>query len=242
MLTLAPDAVDVWTCSPEEHKDPEQLSRWLSQLDEGERERHKRFVFEEHRHDFLVSHALVRHALSRYVERAPSGWRFVKGEHGRPELEPSCAGPEQLRFNLSHTKGAVIFAVTSGRDIGADVERINDRTSVMTIADRFFSVSEHEALCALPEHQQRRRFFELWTLKESYIKARGMGLAIPLGAFGFSFTPEGLALSVEPSQADDPSRWSFLQWSVSPLHLAALTVDTRRAGLKVLHRGTPWAS
>ncbi|HZO16854.1 MAG TPA: tRNA epoxyqueuosine(34) reductase QueG, partial [Polyangiaceae bacterium] len=215
--------VDVWLCEDQTVLDPKILSACYEVLDETERARHARFKFERHRHQFLVAHALVRWTLSRYAPVAPAAWRFVCNEHGRPEVSgPDHAPP--LAFNLSHTDGLSACAVGAvGQTLGVDVEALDRRTETTAIADRFFSELEVRALRALPEAEQRERFFAYWTLKESYIKARGMGLAIPLGRFSFELD-RGLPISIsfDPRLEDEPERWRFALLRASERHFLAV--------------------
>ncbi len=122
--------------------------------------------------------------LSRYADVAPRDWPFRIDEHGRPELAARPAGTPDLRFNVSHTNGLVACAVTVGREVGVDVEHTGRRL-VHDVAERFFSPREVADLRACPAADQPVVFFDYWTLKESYIKARGLGLALPLRQFSF---------------------------------------------------------
>ena len=180
-------------------------ARLLSPL---ETSRQRRFLRPQDRHLFLVSHALVRTTLSRYAAVAPHDWEFESGVRGRPEISsPLNTG---LRFNLSHTPGRAVCAVTRDRDVGVDVEHLSRVSAPLRIADRFFAPPEVEALRALPGSRQRQRFFELWTLKESYIKACGLGLAIPLDQFWFTDPDrEPISISFAPQRGDDPTAWRF---------------------------------
>jgi 4'-phosphopantetheinyl transferase len=135
----------------------------------------------------------------------------------------------------------VACAVAWDRDIGVDVEHMDRRTETTAVADRFFSPSEVEALRRLPPSEQRRRFFELWTLKEAYIKARGLGLAIPLESFSFSFyerAPPGIGFA--ESLPDDPRTWRFEQTFPSDAHAMALAA--RAAPGESLRIGVEWTA
>ncbi|MDP6945214.1 MAG: 4'-phosphopantetheinyl transferase superfamily protein, partial [Myxococcota bacterium] len=156
--------------------------------------------------------------MSRYDAIGPAGWRFVVGDHGCPSIAPE-QNHGDLRFNLSHTMGLIVCAVTRGRDIGVDVEYEPRKSQTTKIADRFFAPPEVAALHRLPEAQQRERFFAYWTLKEAYIKGRGMGLAIPLKRFWFDVdTPGLIEFQNDPSLQDDPKSWSFVRLMASPDH------------------------
>src|SRR5690606_33310169 len=107
-----------------------------------------------------------------------------------PDLAPGQTDVP-LVFNLSHTDGLIACAVSRGREVGVDVEWLDRRGGDIDVADRFFSRYEVQALYAQPPERRRDRFFRYWTLKESYIKARGMGLALPLDRFSFELDRGG---------------------------------------------------
>lgn len=204
------------------------LQHYKSLLSAEELERCDRFVHPADRVRFLLARAMVRTMLSEYVPRAPRDWRFRIEEHGRPEVAELPAGAPDLRFNLSHTPGLVACGVTVGRDIGVDVENVN-RTLAHEVPERFFSAQEVTDLRALPEEEQPIVFFDYWTLKESYIKARGLGLTLPLRQFTFVRRP-GLAptISFAPELHDDASAWQFAQFWPTRDHRMAVAV--RRVG------------
>lgn len=226
----------LWVVRPEEARDPDLLRRYRSLLTENEREKCGRFHFEKDRHTCLVTRALLRTTLSRYADVSPAEWRFVTNEYGCPSIdEPRHA--RLLRFNLSHTKGLVVCLVARGRDVGVDVEDRTRDGSLLEVADRFFSPFEVSALRRLPPEQQLDRFFLYWTLKESYIKARGMGLAIPLADFSFDVDLDlardraldrGIQARFDPRLEDDPKRWQFTVLSYGRRHAIASSV--RRDG------------
>lgn len=204
------------------------LDAYRTLLSADEHERMARFVFERDRRAFLLTRALVRTTLSRYVPVAPADWRFIANVHGRPEILDRPAGVADLRFNISHTEGLIACAVTVGREVGVDVEHVG-RTLLHDVAGRHFAPREVSDLRALPVSEQDRVFFDYWTLKEAYIKARGFGLALPLGDFAFKLNPpHAPEITFEPTLEDDPARWQFLQDWPTPMHRLALAV--RRDG------------
>lgn len=201
---------------------------YLPLLAPGEHERMGRLVFARDRHRFLLTRALVRTMLSRYAAVAPADWQFIANVHGRPEILNPPAGVPDLRFNISHTDGLIACAVTIGREIGVDVEHVNRRLT-QDVAARYFAPSEVAHLRSLPAEAQDRVFFDYWTMKEAYIKARGLGLALPLGDFAFHFSPDGPpAITFEPSLPDDPSTWQFQQDWPTSIHRLGLAI--RRTG------------
>lgn len=197
------------------------VARLRLHLPEEELARHDRFRHEGAAGEYLVARALVREALSAWTGVEPAAWRFDANEHGRPYVTVPALDPP-LHFNLSHTRGRVVLAI--GRDpwVGVDVEPLDRRVDVLPIVDRFFSADEAAALRALPEDQHRDRFLALWTLKEAYIKARGMGLAIPLGDFSFAPDDDPVRIAFAPALADEPDAWRFHRVDLDGRHRLAV--------------------
>ncbi len=224
MLRLGRREAHIWLAVPDRITDSGLLQDYRDLLSPGERDRLQRLRFERHRRERLIGTALVRTTLSRYADVKAGDWVFERNEHGRPGLVPGqCELP--LQFNLSHTTSLVACAVTLGREIGVDVEDIERPRTTMAIADNYFAPPEVRALRALSAGEQRQRFFEYWTLKESYIKARGMGLALPLRKFFFELEPDRpIRISFESSLDDDPGSWQFALFRPKPHHVMALGI------------------
>lgn len=197
-------------------------------LSGDEEQRMSRLIFERDRRRFVLTRALVRTMLSRYASVAPAAWTFIANVHGRPEILDRPRGVPDLRFNLSHTEGLIACAVTIGREVGIDVEHIGRRLT-HDVAGRFFAPREVYDLNARPADERSRVFFDYWTLKEAYIKARGLGLALPLADFAFTLSPSAPpAITFEPALNDDPATWQFFQDWPTPRHRLGLAV--RREG------------
>ena len=151
---------------------------------------------------YLAAHALVGQSCpGTHRWRRPTG-AFEKNSYGRPEIN----GAWPIRFNLSHTRGLVACLVVRTVDAGVDVEHRRELRDRLKVAERFFSPIEVRELKQLPVEEQPRRFYELWTLKESYIKARGMGLAIPLDQFSYRFAATPV-LTTDPAHQDNGADW-----------------------------------
>lgn len=206
--------------------DAQRLKAILSQ---EELRRAARFRFERDRRRFLASRLVLRQILSRYLEMDPGHICFRSTPFGKPALDPMCGGGS-VCFNVSHSHGLALYAITRGRKIGVDIEWIRFDLSYEQLAEQFFSQREIATLSALPPSQQREAFFSGWTRKEAYVKAKGLGLSIPLNAFSVSLHPGGSSRLLDhvagPSEI---SRWS----------LQDLTPDPGYAGT-VAGEGHPW--
>lgn len=222
--------IDIWLTYYDEVAEGSQLAGLRSFLSEDEVARESRFYFAEDRKRYVVTRAMVRMVLSRYARIDPRRWVFSKNDYGRPAIADAMADADAdargLCFNLSHTRGLIALAVTRGRELGIDVENVATRAVSLDVAEHFFSRTEvAELSCVAPERQQDR-FFEYWTLKESYIKARGIGLSLPLDGFSFDFPQQaGVRIRITPELQDRDDRWSFWQYRPSPDHLMAICAE-----------------
>jgi 4'-phosphopantetheinyl transferase len=151
---------------------------------------------------------------------------FTYGEYGKPAVAAETCGSLPLRFNLSHSHEVACCAVACGREVGVDVEHLREGVEVMSLAAHFFSRGEVAALGALPPDQKPRAFFNCWTRKEAYIKAKGEGLSHPLGEFTVSLEPGSPAalLSTERDPAE-AARWSLTELPFGDDYAAALACE-----------------
>lgn len=222
--TLAAGAgiVDLWYCPLDER---DEIADRAEIMSADERARHDSFRFERDRRLFRATRMLVRAVLSRYAPVAPSAWRFAAHAQGKPHIASPAVTPH-LHFNLSNTAGLVVCAVSVAHEVGVDAERV-DRE----VPEVVFSAAERAALGALPPGERARRQFDYWTLKESYLKARGDGLAGGLDRFGFIAGSERIELAAD--HAGDAERWKFALLALPPLHAIAVTADAGAAPLSV---------
>lgn len=187
------------------------LARLERVLSPSERGRLPCFRFEADRLGYLAAHGLVRYALSARVPSvAPEAWAFRTGTRGRPEVDlPAAHRP--LRFNLSHTHGAVA-CVVADLPCGIDVERADAAADVDLLAGGVLTAAERHRLDGLTDPARRTAFFRHWTLKEAYAKARGDGVVLPLDACEFDPSAVPIRARLAPSLADDAAAWWFEQW------------------------------
>ena len=215
----------VWFAIPESVQDDGNLQQLTAILSEEELDRYRRFHFPADRHRYLVSHALVRKTLSAYIDIPPEDWCFSHGEHGRPEISnPNAAA---LRFNLTHTAGLVGCVVTLDNDCGIDAELISDRHNPAGIAERMFSTDESVELKQLKDAAQLDYFFTRWTLREAYVKARGIGISFPTRKLQFRVDDKaGVRVKFEADLQEDERDWRFYLLRPTPEHVAAIAVRT----------------
>jgi 4'-phosphopantetheinyl transferase len=192
-------------------------------LSEEERARSRAFHFEKHRCEYLTTRLLVRNALSHYHPFPPQEWKFQTGPYGKPAIAQNC----DLRFNLSNTPELVVCLIGKDTELGIDIEPLHRAGEVAKVANEVFSSLELAQLKVLSDSNKLDRALSLWTLKESYIKARGLGLSLPLKRFSFIFGESNeFHLEIDPSLRDDSADWQFCSFNLAG-HRVALTVDSR---------------
>lgn len=243
MNDLEIDEIHLWLAFYEQITDVRLHAAYLKILDESERERQSRFRFSRDRLRYLVARALVRTVLSRYFPAvAPPEWIFSTNEYGRPSVANSSAISSSINFNLSHTCGLIALAVARKREVGIDVENVRTRTVSIDMANRFLAPEEVTALAQVPGELQRDRIFEYWTLKESYIKARGMGLSVPLEKLSFTYPDDRhVRIAIHADLMDDPQRWALWQFRPTPEYLLAVCAERlpQRVSRFVVRRVVP---
>lgn len=217
--------VQVWLASLDalHEQDRRELCALLSP---EERARRDDFRFEKDRALYEVAHGVVRWALGRALDVPPADVRFAVGRHGKPLLDMGTRAASDLRFNLSHATGLVAVAITRGGDLGVDVEHTARDVSPLELSRLVFSADERAALEKVPTGQRQDVFFQLWTLKEAYIKATGAGMSLDLRSFSFAL--DG-GLSFRPPPGDVCGRWSFFLQRL-PSHSLAVCVERPPSG------------
>lgn len=205
--------IDLWLCPETPAADAQQEALWWRWLSAEERERHARFVRAEDRARFLRTRALLRSVLGSALQLEPQQVELQRDAHGKPRL-PGAA--PALHFNLSHTQGLAALALCRSHELGVDVECIMRELEVLPLAQRYFAAAETRALerCSDDSDAQRQLFFTQWTLKEAWVKAKGLGLRVPLDAFWFELPAAGsrapVQLRCDDRLGDRPADWSLL--------------------------------
>lgn len=224
---LQPGQVDIWRLDLRAFQEPSRLLSYLPLLSLEERDRYHRFAFEPLHQNYLVAHALTRIILACYEAIPPSALDFTRNAFGRPELSHSQIG---LRFNLSHTQAFAALAVAQTWDIGIDLECDDHPVSPLEIAERYFAPAEVTWLKAQPPERLKSTFLSLWSLKEAYIKACGLGLSMALDQIAVELTDLGPPrVAFSPGTDEAPDDWRL--YSCRPTALCVLSVAVRCGAL-----------
>jgi 4'-phosphopantetheinyl transferase len=217
------DEVHIWCITIDRRA--HELRAWRRVLSDDECARMDRFQFEADRRRYLVGRAVLRTLLGRRLGIGPGAVRFSYSAYEQPLLAADLAA-SRLQFSVSHSGELVLVALTQGRAVGVDVERIRTDLAVDKIATRFFSPRERDILAAVPATRQHDAFFACWTRKEAYIKARGDGLNLPLDAFDVDFLPgQPVRLAETRHDPGEAARWTLHDLDIGEGYKAALALE-----------------
>jgi 4'-phosphopantetheinyl transferase len=218
---LGVDEIHIWAAALEPKRT---LHAWTEMLSPSERERARRFHFEQHRRRFIVGRGVLRSLLGRYLEADPCEIELGVGAFGKPMLAGRFEG-NALQFNVSHTEDLALLAFTRAGQIGVDVERVRPLEDAGELVARFFSRRENAAFQRLAAELQPAAFFSLWTRKEAWLKATGEGIAHSLRLVEVAFLPgETAELLSVPEHLAKKIQWELRQLDPAPGFAAAVAV------------------
>ncbi len=212
-------SVIVWRTALDSSDD--QSARYRLVLSAPECERADRFRLAQQRQRFITAHGQLRLILSQYLEQPPELIAIAQNAHGKPYV-----ADQRLQFNIAHVNDSMLCALTWDYAVGIDVEDTRREVEIMTIARSFFSLGEVEQLEAHAPDDQRQLFFDLWTRKEAYLKARGVGLK-----FNALDTP--ISVNSPLFSAADGTQWSVLSFSPAPDLRAAVVTSASMLSMQL---------
>ncbi|HBB32385.1 MAG TPA: 4'-phosphopantetheinyl transferase [Cyanobacteria bacterium UBA8803] len=230
-LVLSANEVHVWRAELEQPT--WQIEKLAQTLSPDEKQRANRFYFERDRKKFIVGRGILRMLLSSYSDIDPSRLQFSYSPRGKPAIA-NTDPKARLEFNLSHSNGLVLYAISRDLQLGIDLEYIRPMQDAEQLAKRFFSPREYVLISSLPDEQKQEAFFNGWTRKEAYLKATGDGLA-GLAQVEVSLMPGDSAMLVSISgDASAASRWDLYHLIPAPDYVAALAVAGKSGHLELL--------
>lgn len=174
-MVLPNNAVHVWYLNDQEVNCPFLLRQYYSLLSPDEKEKLEKLSIPKKKHQFLIVRAVTRSLLSLYLNVNAKTLKFCTNENGKPYLINNET-EDKFFFNISHTEKMIVWAISRNREVGVDVEYTSKKRNVLEIAQNYFSTQEWRDLKILPTTERNEKFFELWTLKEAYVKAHGRSI------------------------------------------------------------------
>ena len=237
-IRLDEGRLDVWAADLDALANTEGLDRLL---DDGERIRAVRFLFEEDRRRFRASHAALRVLLARYTGEEPHKIRFSRNSWGKPFL--AAPADSAISFSMSHSGELALYALAQGWRVGIDVEKVEPNFPGFDIASRFFSPREVEGLRGMEDELKALAFFTCWVRKEAFIKAVGKGLHIPLDSFDVPVDPGAApALLATRFNAEETGRWAYVDVPRIDGYAAALAAEGAAVETASFRLPTGWFS
>jgi 4'-phosphopantetheinyl transferase len=233
---LPENEVHVWRADLESIRENELF--WQEVLSSDEKERAARFHFPADRQRYIASRGVLRMILAAYLDRNARDLVFTYSRKEKPLLSPAYAA-SGITFNLSHSGGVSLYAISRRRELGIDIEKLGRNSDLQGIARRFFSTFEQQQLAELSGEEKVLGFFRCWTRKEAYIKATGDGLSLPLTDFDVSLaagsTDALLATRPDDSQA---RQWELREVPAGSGYAAALCIQGQGCEVKDWSQGS----
>ena len=229
-LSLVKGEVHVWRTLLD--MDDEIIGGLFSILSGSERQQAMRFHFNLLRTKHIAAHGLLRLILGMYLDIEPILLAFCTNQYGKPYL---CSGHKDkaILFNVSHSGNMSVVALSSGFEVGIDIEHTNREINVAEIAGSFFSKKEIEKLASLTGALQKEAFFRCWTRKEAYLKGKGRGLSMDLDRFEVSLLPdESPSILADEDCPEDVHSWRLYDITPLPGYIGALSVEAEVETIK----------
>ena len=217
-LSIDSGDLQIWRARLEASEDQVAAARSLLSTDELARA--DRFFRAEHRRRFAIGRAVLRRMLGSYLGEDPAAIVFSYNELGKPYRDAQGAG-ERIEFNVSHSGELALYAFSTSSPVGVDIERTRSNLETEKIARRFFSPGEVEALLALPKDERVQGFYNCWTRKEAFVKAKGLGFALRLSDFEVRLAPGEPAELVSFAGDEGSFSWKIFDLRPGPGYTAA---------------------
>lgn len=215
--------------------DDAKIPGYASLLSPDEAERASRFHFEKDRNHFIVCRGLLRILLGSYSRQEPADIQFRYNEFGKPSMIAPDKTASTL-FNLSHSRGKALLAFSKNIPLGIDLEGMRGNLDFASMAKRFFSPAEISAFFSLPEEFWQEAFFNCWTRKEAFLKAKEKGLSLGLDQFDVSLRPGEPARLLRTAYEESDARlWSLHDLNAGPGYKAALAAKSKKPDISYHH-------
>jgi len=192
-------------------------------LSNGEKFKANKFHLEGDRRRYIVSHGALRIILGKYLQIDPENIQYVYNPLGKPLL-PSDINRKQLYFNLSHSGEYALCAVTLGRQIGIDLEYMRSAPDLEAMARHFFSYEDNKIIYSYSPECRLQVFYNLWTLKEAYLKATDEGIK-DLDSIEIFLSPEGSLGINDKKNKNTSDDWTIFQLRPVNNYAAGLVVE-----------------
>ena len=230
--TLTPGLLYLWTMRTDD-LDIETLSRVEAILPTDDQKEARRFRRNKDRQQFLLARGLLRFALSEHLPVCATDWRFARNQNHKPFIiAPKSFSA--VNFSLSHTNGLIACLISLVAEAAVDVEKIEFQDDLGPVAKQVLSAVELTALRKLSGQDWTKRFFDYWTLKEAYAKAKGLGLRLPLNDIGFDIETDN---AIRARFLNDSSAWVFWCHHLSPHYTISVAANAETvAGYEIICR------
>lgn len=220
-LQLSAAYIDIWFCQLQQLATD--INKFYALLTDKECQRAERLKIEWQRQQFVITRGYLRQRLAWLIGTEPKAIAFTYLEHGKPVLNQQQQH-SGITFNVSHTQGLALIAISQENSIGIDIETVNRSIDIEKLVQRFFSSAEQAEFNTLPAVLRTRAFFACWARKEAFIKATGAGIAYGLDNFDVTVDPE--IQTPQIMTRNSAGLWSALDLPVGDDYMACVVSNT----------------
>ncbi|MCC5791940.1 MAG: 4'-phosphopantetheinyl transferase superfamily protein [Legionellaceae bacterium] len=204
-------------------------------LDAGEQNKAAKLILEDDRHQWVVAHGQMRLILALYVGMKAQDIPLIQKRGEKPFIQDSM-----IKFNLSHSKGYALLAVTNTGEVGIDIEFKRENIKLERTSHSTFSAIEKAEILEVEGAARVERFYNCWTRKEAFIKAIGLGFSYDTKSFTLTVKENERPKFVRFERQDyDPSLWSLLSFVPYPNTQAALAFAFTLTAIHYLELSEP---
>lgn len=225
-MDIKNNEIHLWYLLDEEITDSRILLNYEKFLSNSELENMNNFHQKQQQKQYLLTRVFLRSVLSQYIKNIlPIDWVFSKNSYGKPFISNKPLS-KSIKFNLSHTEKLIVLAIVLDNEIGVDTEYTLKNFEYLDIAKIYFSENELIYLLNSPDDKQKNCFFDIWTLKEAFVKATGKGLTFPLNQFSLELPREnniGVLISEENNIKSEA--WQFWKTNINNTHKISIAIN-----------------
>lgn len=221
MMTLPNESIKIVKLVPDDILSSMKLDYLLSRLSEKEKKQVERFPFQSEKNQHVLTRYLLRFMFNKFYNRPFESFEFESDDKGKLSLL-NLPHETPIYFNISHTKGMIACAFSKAKFIGIDIESTTREINHVDFANSIFSQAEFRQIKGLSEIEGRELFFKIWTLKEAYLKALGVGIVDNLNEINFDVLAKQITMNRSPSFFDQSNDWHWYLENPSPQHQLAL--------------------
>lgn len=196
------------------------VSQFWECFSDEERSKAKKYYTSNLSERYIISHGILRYILSYYTTQYPNNIEFIYNKYGKPFLKN-----KNIQFNMSHSHEMISYIVALDHKVGVDIELHNNRLNIEELSDLVFTPAECESFITLEDKAKLKFFYDLWTKKESLIKASGQGLSYPINTIEAMTLSSGEKIFLDNKDDKLKQGWYYFPLEIIPDYSGSIAIE-----------------